>query len=71
MGVGQDWSVLMLRKSMAERKMMFFSHIVRKKTVLIEKRLIQGKVQGKGADLVPGFKRLDKAEHGRCISTSD
>ena len=38
-------SVLMLRKSMAERKMRFFGHIVRKNGM--EKRLMQGKVEGK------------------------
>ena len=38
-------SVLMLRKSMAERKMRFFGHIVRKKGM--EKRLMQGKMAGK------------------------
>ena len=37
--------VLMLRKSMAERKMRFFGHIVRKKS--IEKDLVQGKGGGK------------------------
>ena len=37
--------VLMLRKSMAERKMRFFGHIVRKNGM--EKRLMQGKVEGK------------------------
>ena len=37
-------SVLMLRKSMAERKMRFFGHIVRKNGM--EKRLMQGKVEG-------------------------
>ena len=38
-------SVLMLRKSMAERKIRFFGHIVRKNGM--EKRLMQGKVEGK------------------------
>ena len=38
-------SVRMLRKSMAERKMRFFGHIVRKNGM--EKRLMQGKVEGK------------------------
>ena len=38
-------SVLVLRKSMAERKMRFFGHIVRKNGM--EKRLMQGKVEGK------------------------
>ena len=37
-------SVLMLRKSMAERKMRFFGHIVRNNGM--EKRLMQGKVGG-------------------------
>ncbi len=30
LGVGQDWVCLMLRRSMAERKMRFVGHIVRK-----------------------------------------
>ena len=38
-------SVLMLRKSMSERKMRFFGHIDRKNG--IEKRLMQGKMEGK------------------------
>ena len=38
-------SVLMLRKSMAERKMMLFGHIVRKNG--IEKRQMQGKMESK------------------------
>ena len=38
-------SVFMLRKSMAERKIRFFGHIVRKNGM--EKRLMQGKVGGK------------------------
>ena len=38
-------SVLMLRKSMAERKMRFFGQVVRKNGM--EKRLMQGKVEGK------------------------
>ena len=38
-------SVLMLRKSMSERKMMFFDHIFRKNGM--EKRLMQGKMEGK------------------------
>ena len=37
--------VLMLRKSMAERKMRFFDYIVRRNTMEI--RLMQGKVGGK------------------------
>ena len=43
MGDGKIGSVLILRKSMAERKTRFFGHIVRKKTAW--KRLIQGKVE--------------------------
>ena len=38
-------SVLMLRKSMAERKMRLFDHIVQKNGM--EKRLMQGKMAGK------------------------
>ena len=38
-------SALMLRKSMSERKMRFFGHIVRKNGM--EKRLMQGKMEGK------------------------
>ena len=37
-------SVLMLRKSMSERKMRFFGHIVRKNGM--EKRLMQGNIEG-------------------------
>ena len=37
-------SVLMLRKSMAERKMRFFGHIVRKNGM--KNRLMQGKMEG-------------------------
>ena len=44
MGVGEDW-VCLLRKSMSERKMRFFGHIVRKNGM--EKRLMQGKMEGK------------------------
>ena len=44
MGDGHDW-VLMLRKSMAERNMRFFEHIVRKNSM--EKILIQRKMKGK------------------------
>ena len=39
---------LTLRKSMAERKMGFVGHIVRKNGM--EKRLMQGKTSGAGAD---------------------
>ena len=42
---GMDGSVLMLRKSMAERKMRFFGHIVRKNGM--EKSVMQGKTEGK------------------------
>ena len=38
-------SVFILGKSMAERQMRFFGHIVRKNSM--EKRLIQGKLEGK------------------------
>ena len=37
MGVGQFGSVWMLRKSMAERKMRFFGHIIRKNKIVGEK----------------------------------
>ena len=47
MVVGEDWvSFDVERKNMAERKMRFFGHIVRKNGM--EKRLMQGKVGGKG-----------------------
>ena len=45
MGVGEIGSVLMLRKSMLERKMRLFGHIIRKNGM--EKRLMQGKMEGK------------------------
>ena len=50
-------SVLMLRKSMAERKMRFFGHIVQKNGK--EKRLMQGKMEG----------NLGKRRRGRPATT--
>ena len=43
--VGPIPTLLMLRKSMTERKMGFFGHIVRKHGM--EKRLMQGQMEGK------------------------
>ena len=68
-------SVLMLRKSMSERKMRFFGHIVRKNGM--EKRLMEGKMEGKrrkgqtSNDLFPGFERMDQAGHCWCNTTGD
>ena len=71
-------SVLMLRMSMAERKVRFFGHIVRKNGM--EKRLTQRKREGKrrrdrpascSNDLVPEFKIIDQAGHGCCIRNDD
>ena len=62
----------MLRKSMAETKLRFLGHIVRKNGM--EKRLMQlaredGRQSEKGqtsSDLVPGFERMDQAGHCCC-----
>ena len=69
-------SVLMLRKSMSERKMRFFGHIVQKNGM--EKKLINARKDGRQAekgqtsnDLVPGFERVDQAGHCLCITTGD
>ena len=43
--LGTIESILMLRKSMGERKMRFFDHIVRNN--ILEKRLMQGKMESK------------------------
>ena len=62
-------SVLMLRKSMAERKMRFFGHI-RKQHGKNTDTGEDGRQAAKGQtckDLVPGFKRLDLC-HGACIT---
>ena len=59
----------MLRKSMAERKMRFFGHIVRKNG--IEKRLMQGKMRQTSNDPAPGFDRNYQAGHCCCITTGD
>ena len=69
-------SVLMLRKSMSERKMRFFGHIVRKNGAYGEKTDARedGRQAEKGQtsnDLVPGFERMDKAGHCWCITTGD
>ena len=57
------WSVLMLRKCMAERKMRFFGHI---KTAT--KTLIQGKTEGRwqrgrpGSKILKEWTKLDTAD---------
>ena len=45
MCVGEDGVCFHVEKNMAERKMRFFGHIVRKTS--IEKRMIHGKLEGK------------------------
>ena len=54
-------SVLMLRKSMSERNIRFFDHMVRKNGM--EKRLMQWKMEGKrrrADQQLPGFERMDQ-----------
>ena len=58
--------VLTLTKSMAERKMRFFGHIIRKNGM--KNRLMQGKMEGKQR---PGFERMDEAGHCWCITTGE
>ena len=65
-------SVFMLRKSMSERKMRFFGHIVRKNGMEFARK--DGRHAEKGQtsnDLVPGFERMDQAGHCWCITTGD
>ena len=68
-------SVLMLRKSMSERKMRFFGHIVQKNGMeKRQKARKDGRQAEKGQtsnDLVPGFERVDQAGHCWCITTGD
>ena len=70
MCVGQDGVCFMLIKSMSERKRMFFGHIVRTKTWNKSATGEDGRQATKGQtrkDLVPGFKRLDKAGHSGWV----
>ena len=65
-------SVLTLIKSMEERKMRFFGHIVLKNGM--KNRLMQGKMEGKRrrADQQrPGVERMDEAGHCWCITTGE
>ena len=58
-------SVSILRKSMVERKMRIFGHIVQKTSLKKEWHSGRWKAKGQNCeDLVPGFKRLDQAGHG-------
>ena len=67
--------VLMSTKSMSERKMRLFGHIVRKNGM--EKKTDarkDGRQAEKGQtsnNLVPGFERMDQAGNCWCITTGD
>ena len=67
-------SVLMLRKSKAERKMKFFD-TPSEKTSLRKTDTHEGLRQAAKwqtcKDVVPWFKRLEKAGHGGCIATGE
>ena len=72
-GVGQDGSVLTLKKSMADMKVRLFDHIFHqtacKKTNAGEDGTQAAKGQT-GNDLFPGFE-IDKVGHRGCITTGD
>ena len=60
----------MLRKSMAERKIRLFGHIVRKNGMEKDWCMARWKAKAQTRkDVDTGFERMDKAGHGGCMPT--